>query len=120
VPEHTLACLTLELLRAESSTRGMSLISTVYRARKDLWRVFPLLRDERVPLLLKVGAIAGAVLIVSPIDLFGDIPGLGMVDDAILLAILATVFVRVATHLTQRNVTERNVSPQPGTSLALE
>jgi uncharacterized membrane protein YkvA (DUF1232 family) len=96
----------------------MSLIGTLVRARKDFQRVLPLFRDDRVPLLLKVGAVAGAVLIVSPVDIFGDIPALGLLDDAVLLGILATVFVRVATKVIEKNVTP---SPsKPGSSLALE
>ena len=51
-------------------------------ARLSLPRVFPLLRDRAVPLWLKAACVVLALLIVSPLDLFGDIPVLGLFDDA--------------------------------------
>jgi uncharacterized membrane protein YkvA (DUF1232 family) len=51
--------------------------------------------DARVPAMLKWGALAGALLIISPIDLLGDIPVLGPVDDIGLLMLLVTMFVRL-------------------------
>jgi len=62
------------------------------------------MRDQRVPQWLKAGTVVGAVLIISPLDLFGDIPILGILDDVTLLAILATVFVNVATKMLQQTV----------------
>ena len=63
---------------------------------RALPQVLPMLRDRRVPLLLKVAAVASAFLIISPIDVFGDIPVLGTIDDAALLMMAATIFVRLA------------------------
>jgi len=54
-----------------------------------------LLLDTRVSSLLKLGAAAAALVVVSPIDLFGDIPLLGPIDDIALLMLLATLFVRL-------------------------
>lgn len=51
--------------------------------------------DTRVSPLLKLGAIASAVLIVSPLDVFGDFPILGQIDDIALLMLLVTLFVRL-------------------------
>jgi len=64
----------------------------------------PLVRDARVPLWLKVGAGAFAMLIVSPLDIFGDIPVLGALDDAVLLMVLCTWFVRIAERYTTQGV----------------
>lgn len=74
-------------------------------------RVLPLMRDERVPLGLKIGAAVMGLLIISPLDIFGDIPILGLLDDAVLLALLGAVFVLLATRATQRVVSPRVVSP---------
>ena len=89
--------------------KGLRLL---YATRTALFRAIPLARDARVPLSLKVIAAIIAVLIVSPIDLFGDVPILGALDDGALLALLCLWFVRQATkHV------ERNVSPT-GSALA--
>jgi uncharacterized membrane protein YkvA (DUF1232 family) len=54
------------------------------------------MRDERVPLWLKVLTLAAAVVVVSPLDVFGDIPILGLLDDAALLLLLVNLFVLLA------------------------
>ena len=54
-----------------------------------------LFQDERVSLGLKIAAIVGAVLVVSPLDVFGDVPLIGPLDDAALLMLLANLFVRI-------------------------
>ena len=51
--------------------------------------------DTRVSPLLKLGAAAAAIVVVSPVDVFGDIPLLGPIDDIALLMLLATMFVRL-------------------------
>jgi len=51
--------------------------------------------DTRVPAPLKLFTLAGALLIVSPLDVFGDIPVLGPIDDLGLLMLLVTLFVRL-------------------------
>lgn len=56
------------------------------------------MRDVRVPLALKASTVAAALLIISPIDVFGDIPGLGLLDDAALLSLLCYWFVRLASR----------------------
>jgi uncharacterized membrane protein YkvA (DUF1232 family) len=62
------------------------------------------MRDARVPQWLKAGTVVGALVIISPLDLFGDIPILGILDDVTLLAILATVFVNIATKMLPQSV----------------
>src|SRR5215469_3673264 len=51
--------------------------------------------DERVSPLLKLAAAVAAVVIVSPVDLIGDVPLLGPIDDIALLALLVTLFVKL-------------------------
>ncbi|MFN2448739.1 MAG: hypothetical protein ABR508_02960 [Candidatus Baltobacteraceae bacterium] len=65
-------------------------------AARNWKRVVPLMRDGRVPLVLKIGAGVLAALIVSPFDVFGDIPIIGLFDDALLLTLLCSLFVHVA------------------------
>jgi uncharacterized membrane protein YkvA (DUF1232 family) len=77
----------------------MSILSFFSRARQllDLPRMVRLLmrlyRDGRVPSWLKLAGLAGAVLIISPLDLFSDIPLLGPIDDIALLFMLAQTFI---------------------------
>jgi uncharacterized membrane protein YkvA (DUF1232 family) len=66
--------------------------------RKAVPRTFALMRDSRVPSWLKIATVGAAVLIVSPFDLLGDIPIVGIFDDVALLALLANLFVGVADH----------------------
>ena len=55
-----------------------------------------LYRDARVPMWLKMGGLAAAVLVLSPLDPFADIPVLNMLDDAALLMFAAKLFVGLA------------------------
>jgi uncharacterized membrane protein YkvA (DUF1232 family) len=74
-------------------------------AMRNYKRVVPLYRDERVPAQLKVGAAVLALLIISPLDVFSDIPILGLFDDAVLLTLLCSLFVWMAGRHTMKNVT---------------
>jgi uncharacterized membrane protein YkvA (DUF1232 family) len=76
----------------------MAILRFLTVTRLALPRVIPLLRHGRVPFWMKAGVIVAALLIVSPLDLFGDIPVLGFVDDAILLALLLNGFVALAAR----------------------
>ena len=96
----------------------MRLIRIFTTARRALPRILPLFRDARVPFWLKAGAVALALLIVSPVDIFGDIPILGFFDDAVLLALALNAFVRFAEGFVLREAVpvrtvraERNASP---------
>jgi uncharacterized membrane protein YkvA (DUF1232 family) len=77
----------------------------IYSAVNNFKRAWPLLRDERVPGGLKVITGFLAVLIVSPLDVFGDIPVLGLLDDAVLLTLLCMLFVWLAMQAIEKNVT---------------
>lgn len=89
----------------------MAAPKVVFSAFKNFQRALPLLRDARVPFGLKAGAGLMALLIVSPLDIFGDIPVLGLFDDAVLLTLLAMIFVMLATRALEKDVTPRTVSP---------
>lgn len=84
------------------------------------YRVLPLMRHPRVPFALKAGTLLAALVIVSPVDIFGDVPVLGLLDDAMLLALLATVFVQVAGWLLVRDAREpvRVGASRPSTARA--
>ena len=82
-----------------------------------------LYRDPRVPLFLKMAGIAAAVLIVSPLDPFADIPFLNVLDDAALLMLAAKIFVslcpavavaehRIAVGLDRAAGEMKNVTPR--------
>ena len=69
-------------------------------AKTAIFKTIPLMRDGRVPLSLKLLAAAIGLLVVSPLDLFSDIPVLGALDDAALLTLLCMWFVgQAAKHV---------------------
>src|ERR1700733_4273023 len=80
----------------------MSIVSLFSRARVllDVPRmaklIFGLYRDPRVASWMKIGPAAAAVLIISPLDIFSDIPLLGSIDDIALLIMLAQFFISVS------------------------
>ncbi|MGP6159515.1 MAG: hypothetical protein ACLPYS_18740 [Vulcanimicrobiaceae bacterium] len=80
----------------------MNLLHLASTARHALPRLIPLMRHSSVPLWLKLGAGAAGLLIISPLDLFGDIPILGALDDAVLLLIVANMFILVAERIVRR------------------
>jgi uncharacterized membrane protein YkvA (DUF1232 family) len=76
----------------------MALPRLFFSAARNFRRVLPLMRDERVPAQLKVLTVFIGLLIISPLDIFGDIPVLGLFDDAVLLTFLCAAFVWLATR----------------------
>jgi len=80
----------------------MNLLRLLGAARLAVPRVFPLMRDRAVPFWLKAACVGLALLILSPLDIFSDIPVIGLLDDAALLAMLASAFVLVAENLRTR------------------
>lgn len=94
----------------------MAVPRLLYVAASNFKRAWPLLRDERVPTGLKAVTGILALLIISPLDVFGDIPVLGLFDDAVLLSLLCVLFVFLATQTIEKNVTpvrRRDVSGPP-------
>ena len=88
----------------------MRLIRLLFAAKTAIFRTVPLLRDRRVPLALKLIAAAFALVVISPVDLFGDIPVLGAFDDAALLTLLCMWFVSQAS---------KHVEPVPAPQLEI-
>ena len=74
----------------------MGFFKLLMTSRQNLGRAIALVQDVRVPLRLKLMALAAALFIISPLNILGDIPLLGIVDDAALLALLLGWFVRSA------------------------
>lgn len=70
-------------------------LKTLWALRKQAARVGRLFLDQRVPLSLKMLTGFGALLVMSPVDLLGDIPVIGAVDDTLLLVGLAWLFVKL-------------------------
>jgi uncharacterized membrane protein YkvA (DUF1232 family) len=81
----------------------------LFLAARNFKRMLPLMRDQRVPLRLKLFTGALALFILSPLDIFGDIPVLGILDDAVLLALVCAAFVWLATRTIEKNVTPARV-----------
>jgi len=69
-------------------------VKSLWALRRNAARVARLFLDQRVPLPLKAATALAGLLIVSPIDLFGDIPLLGILDDTMLLVLLGWLFLR--------------------------
>lgn len=93
----------------------MNLLKLLVATGRAIPRVIPLFRHAGVPFWLKAGTVASAILIVSPLDLLSDIPFIGILDDAALLALLANVFVMFADRSVMRNVTPRTKPAEPRT-----
>jgi uncharacterized membrane protein YkvA (DUF1232 family) len=83
----------------------MALPRLLFSAARNFKRIVPLMRDERVPLIIKAATAVLALLIISPLDILSDIPVLGMLDDAVLLTMLCSAFVWLATRVIEKNVT---------------
>ncbi len=94
----------------------MSLLTTLAKAKHSVFAVIPHMRDARVPVALKAITVLLAVLVISPLDIFGDIPVLGLLDDAVLLTLLSMGFVAVARAIVERPVGTR--AGERSTSLA--
>ena len=78
----------------------MRVLRLLFAAKTAIFRTVPLLRDTRVPAMLKIVSAVIALAIVSPIDVFGDVPVLGALDDAALLTLLCMWFVsQAAKHV---------------------
>ena len=68
------------------------------RAWKSFAAAFRMMRSPRVPVYLKIAVGLLALLILSPLNILGDIPVLGLFDDVALLSLLAGWFVGMAAR----------------------
>ena len=75
----------------------MGLLKLLLTSRRTAVRAYALVRDARVPLRLKLIALAALLFVLSPLNVLGDIPLLGVADDAVLIALLLRWFVRAAS-----------------------
>ncbi len=75
----------------------MGLLKLLLTSRRTAVRAYALIRDARVPMRLKLSALAALLFILSPLNILGDIPLLGIADDAVLIGLLMGWFVRVAS-----------------------
>ncbi len=97
----------------------MNPLRTLAAAARELPRLIPLMRNPAVPGGAKIAAVAAAALIVSPLDIFGDIPILGQIDDVVLLGYVVHLFVKFAEKSLANARVERNVTPASATGGAL-
>jgi uncharacterized membrane protein YkvA (DUF1232 family) len=70
----------------------------LFRAWRSFGSALRLMRHPGVPLHLKLIAVGGALVIISPLNILGDIPFLGLFDDVALLALLAGWFTGTASR----------------------
>jgi uncharacterized membrane protein YkvA (DUF1232 family) len=89
----------------------MGLLRLFASSPRRIVRAFELFRHPAVPRRFKVIALVAALVIISPLDLLGDIPVLGLFDDAALLALLLAWFVNAASPFVAGPLYE-NVTPR--------
>jgi uncharacterized membrane protein YkvA (DUF1232 family) len=75
----------------------MNTLRIVLALRKIGAATLTALMDPRVPGRLKLIAVAAALFILSPLNILGDLPVLGIVDDIGLLALVLTWFTRASS-----------------------
>ena len=78
----------------------MNWLRSLAALRNDLPRLIPLMRSSEVPTWSKVLAILAALFVVSPLNLLGDLPLAGFLDDGILLGLIVHRFVSFAERRT--------------------
>jgi uncharacterized membrane protein YkvA (DUF1232 family) len=66
--------------------------------------------NPSVPLKLKVLALAAVAFVISPLNLLGDIPLLGILDDVVLFGFVLNLFIRAS---------DRALVPKAGNDLML-
>jgi uncharacterized membrane protein YkvA (DUF1232 family) len=76
------------------------------------------MRHPDVPMHLKIVAAAAALVILSPFNILGDIPFLGIFDDVALLGLLAGWFVTAAGRYANELTIEGELVPMRGRDLA--
>ena len=91
----------------------------LFRAWRSFGAALRLMRHPGVPLHLKLMAGVGTLLILSPLNILGDIPFLGLFDDVALLALLAGWFTGAAArHAAMVTIEGELVARVDGTGLA--
>lgn len=81
-------------------------VQAIMRLPTLLRLAFALLRDERVPIALRAGVIGLLALILSPIDVVGDIPVVGQFWDFTLSVVVLDMFIQWAPpHVVNEHIT---------------
>jgi uncharacterized membrane protein YkvA (DUF1232 family) len=80
----------------------MNILRFAFTVRHTLGRAWALAQDPHVPRNLKITALALALLILSPLNILGDIPLIGVFDDVALLGFLLRWFVKAAEQAQAR------------------
>ena len=82
-----------KLLRGGTYLRLLPLLPQLPNFIRLGWRLF---RDARVPVVLKSMVVLALLYSISPFDVIPDFffPGVGYVDDATLLLLMGTSFIR--------------------------
>lgn len=76
---------------------GQSFVGALAEMWQEIQLAWRLLRDEQVPVLLKVIPVLGMLYVVSPIDLIVDvIPVLGQMDDIAVITLAVKTFIDLA------------------------
>jgi uncharacterized membrane protein YkvA (DUF1232 family) len=72
-----------------------------------------LFTDGRVPLWLKICAGAGAIYVVSPLDIIPDtVTGIGYLDDIIMVVLLLQTFIEMSPdHVVQEHCARLGIDP---------
>jgi uncharacterized membrane protein YkvA (DUF1232 family) len=83
----------------------------LFRAWRSFGSALRLMRHPVVPLHLKLVAAAAALVIISPLNVLGDIPFLGLFDDIALLALLAGWFTGAASRYANAITIEGELVP---------
>jgi uncharacterized membrane protein YkvA (DUF1232 family) len=86
----------------------------LFRVWRSFGRAFRLMRHPGVPMHLKVMAAGAALVILSPLNILGDIPFLGIFDDVALLGLLAGWFVTAAGRYADAVTIEGELVPVGG------
>jgi uncharacterized membrane protein YkvA (DUF1232 family) len=73
---------------------GLASLLNLPAVARVFWALY---RDRRVPVWLKVSALAGVVYIFSPLDIIPDaITGIGLLDDILLSLLMMQTFIDLA------------------------
>jgi uncharacterized membrane protein YkvA (DUF1232 family) len=88
----------------------------LFRAWRSFGSAVRLMRHPDVPLHLKVITGLLVLLILSPLNILGDIPFLGLFDDVALLALLAGWFTGAAARYAAAATIEGELVPTGGYS----
>jgi uncharacterized membrane protein YkvA (DUF1232 family) len=83
----------------------------LFRAWRSFGTALRLMRHPEVPLHLKLMAGVAALVILSPVNILGDIPLIGLFDDVALLALLAGWFVGAAGRYASAMTIEGELVP---------